>query len=57
MPLTPEGTQVVASLAQRYGLSVDAVTTMLQAVMLGGGTMAQFNHPELGGAGVSIMLQ
>lgn len=51
MQLTPEGTQIVANLAQRYGLSVAAVTTMLQAVMLGGGNMAQFNHPELGGSG------
>jgi hypothetical protein len=51
MQLTPEGTRIVANLAQRYGLSVDAVTTMLQAVMLGGGNMAQFNHPEFGGSG------
>jgi len=50
-PLTPEAQQVINNLAQRYGLSVDAVTTLLQAVVQGQGTMAQFNHPELGGGG------
>ncbi len=29
----------------------DAVITLLYAVMNGNGTMAQFNHPELGGGG------
>jgi Short C-terminal domain len=49
--LTPAGNQAVQSLAQRYGVSVDAVSTLLTAVSLGGGTMAQFYHPELGGGG------
>jgi hypothetical protein len=38
-------------LAQRYGVSVDAVRTLLFAVAAGGGTLAQFYHPELGGSG------
>jgi hypothetical protein len=49
--LTPAGQQAVQNLAQRYGVSVDAVTTLLNAVNAGGGTMAQFYHPELGGGG------
>lgn len=51
MQLTPEGSQVIADIAQRHGLSVDAVLTMLQAVINGGGNAAQFSHPELGGSG------
>ena len=49
--LTPKGDQVIQDLAQRYGVSVDAVRTLLFAVSAGGGTLAQFNHPELGGGG------
>ncbi|MFI4980835.1 MAG: SHOCT domain-containing protein [Nevskiales bacterium] len=50
-PLTPAGNQAVQDLSQRYGISADAVRTMLFAVSAGGGTMAQFYHPELGGGG------
>ncbi|MFO1112356.1 MAG: SHOCT domain-containing protein [Rhodospirillales bacterium] len=49
--LTPEGQRIVEGLARRYGFSNDAVTVMLQAVAAGGGTMAQFDHPEFGGMG------
>jgi hypothetical protein len=49
--LTPAGSQAVHDLAQRYGVSIDAVTTLLFAVSAGGGTMAQFYHSELGGGG------
>lgn len=49
--LTPEGQQVVNDLAQRYGLSNDAVTHMLISVINGNGSMAQFGHPEFGGGG------
>lgn len=49
--LTPAGQQAVQNLAQRYGVSVDAVSTLLAAVAAGGGSMAQFYHPELGGGG------
>jgi len=51
MQLTPQGTQIIEDIARRYYVSVDAVMTMLHAVNNGGGTMAQFNHPEFGGAG------
>lgn len=49
--LTPQAEREVASLAQRYGVSTDAVATLLDAVARGGGSMAQFNHPDLGGYG------
>lgn len=49
--LTPAGEQAVQSLSQRYGVSTDAVRTLLDAVNRGGGTMAQFWHNELGGGG------
>jgi hypothetical protein len=49
--LTSQGEQAVADLSARYGVSTDAVRTMLEAVRLGNGTMAQFSHPELGGRG------
>ncbi len=48
---TSQGEQAIRDLAYRYGLSQDAVTTMLYAVQRGNGTMAQFSHPELGGMG------
>jgi hypothetical protein len=49
--LTDYGQNAINNLAQRYGVSNDAVTTLLYAVMNGNGTMAQFYHPELGGGG------
>jgi hypothetical protein len=51
MKLTPDGQRVVDELAQRYGISSGAVMTMLQAVVNGNGSMAQFSHPEFGGSG------
>ena len=48
---TDQGWQKILDLSQRYGVSTDAVTSMLQSVMNGNGTMAQFYHPELGGGG------
>lgn len=50
-PLSPAGRQAINDLAQRYGFSPDAVTSMLDAVINGNGGMAQFNHPEFGGSG------
>jgi hypothetical protein len=44
-------TQDVAKLAQRFGVSQSAVETLATAVQRGHGTMAQFDHPELGGMG------
>jgi hypothetical protein len=49
--LTGEGTQKVEELATRHNLSASAVKTLLDAIRAGGGRMAQFNHPELGGMG------
>jgi hypothetical protein len=51
MQLTHQGSQIVEEIARRYYVSVDAVMTLLDAVNNGGGTMAQFSHPEFGGAG------
>lgn len=50
-PLTDRGWQKVTELSQRYGVSTDAVMNLLQAVVNGNGTMAQFYHSELGGGG------
>jgi hypothetical protein len=49
--LTDQGSKKINDLARRYGVSVDAVMTLLQALMNSNGTMAQFDHRELGGAG------
>lgn len=53
--LTDQGLRIVNDLAQRYGVSSDAVMTMLDAVIRGNGTMAQFSHSELGGSGQWMM--
>jgi len=49
--LTNVGENLVNNIASRYQLSFDAVVHMLVAVNNGGGSMAQFNCPELGGSG------
>lgn len=49
--LTPEGQNLVNDLSNRYNLSQEAVIHMIGAVNNGGGSMAQFNCPELGGSG------
>jgi len=49
--LTPEGQQIINNIAQRYNFSPDAVFSLLQSVINGNGSMAQFNHPEFGGSG------
>jgi hypothetical protein len=41
----------VAEIAQHHGFSSDAARALVEAIRQGGGTMAQFNHPELGGMG------
>ncbi len=50
-PLSPAGQQAINDLAQHHGFSPAAVLNMLEAVINGGGGMAQFNHPEFGGSG------
>jgi hypothetical protein len=49
--LTHAAEQLVSNLADRYRVSTDAVKALLAAVINGGGAMAQFYHPELGGNG------
>ncbi|MBV8096321.1 MAG: SHOCT domain-containing protein [Acetobacteraceae bacterium] len=49
--LTPDAQQEITRLAQRHGFSADAVLSMLNAMINGNGTMAQFNHREFGGPG------
>jgi hypothetical protein len=49
--LSPAGQQVIAEIAQRHGFSIDAVLAMLDAVINGNGSMAQFNHYEFAGSG------
>jgi hypothetical protein len=39
----------IAELAARHGVSEGAVRVVLEALRSGGGTMAQFSHPEFGG--------
>ena len=43
--------QNMNAIANRYGISVNAVTDLTQALMRSNGTMAQFNISELGGGG------
>ncbi|MEO1652512.1 MAG: SHOCT domain-containing protein [Bacteroidota bacterium] len=49
--LSSLGNQKISEFAQKYGISEDAVRTLMYAVQMGNGSMAQFNHPELGGMG------
>lgn len=41
----------IAEIAERHGFSTDAARAIAEALRHGGGHMAQFNHPELGGMG------
>ena len=50
-PLTPDGEKIAGDLALRHGFSVAAVTQMMNAVLHGNGSMAQFSHSEFGGSG------
>lgn len=49
--LSSAGQQAIHDVAQRHGFSFDAVATMLDAVVQGNGSMAQFNHFEFSGSG------
>lgn len=51
MQLTPEGRKRIQEIARRNQVSAEAVTTLLEAVVQGNGTMAQFSIAELGGVG------
>lgn len=41
----------IGPIAERHGFTEDAGVHMLKALAQGGGRMAQFNHPALGGMG------
>ena len=49
--LSSSGQQAVNDIAQRHGFSPEAVASMLESVINGNGSMAQFNHPEFSGSG------
>ena len=49
--LTLEGQNLVNNLSNKYNLSTDTIIYMIGSVNNGGGTMAQFSSPELGGSG------
>ncbi|KAB0678061.1 SHOCT domain-containing protein [Aureimonas leprariae] len=46
-----EEMEKVRHIAERHGFGEDAGRVMALAIAAGGGSMAQFNHPELGGMG------
>ena len=49
--LSNSGQQTVNAIAQKHGFSADAVASMLESVINGNATMAQFNHREFSGSG------
>lgn len=49
--LSPGGQQAIDDMARRHGFSADAILSMLESVINGNGSMAQFNHPEFSGSG------
>ena len=49
--LTQQGTAELARVAQNNDVTIEAAQTVLEALLRGGGTQAQFSHPELGGMG------
>ena len=49
--LSPAGQQAIDDIAQRHGFSVDATLSMLDSVIHGNGSQAQFTHPEFSGSG------
>jgi hypothetical protein len=47
MPISEDG--FISRVAIRHSISPDAVRTILRALRSGGGSMAQFSHPDFGG--------
>lgn len=43
--------EALGALAQKHGFSIPAVAVMRAALTRGNGSLAQFDHPEFGGAG------
>ena len=48
---TSEGQRILEDIAARHQVSADAALTLARALARGGGSQAQFDHPELGGMG------
>ena len=46
-----EARQAISAIASKHGFGVEAASAMAEAIVAGGGGMAQFGHPELGGMG------
>jgi hypothetical protein len=49
--LTDQGLEKINELSRRYGVSTNAVMTLLQSLLNSNGSMAQFDHREFGGSG------
>ena len=49
--LSANGQQLINDIAARHGFSVDGTLAMLDAVINGNGSMAQFSHPDFSGSG------
>jgi hypothetical protein len=49
--LSPSGQHAISEISQRHGFSAHAVLSMLESVINGNGSMAQFSHPEFSGSG------
>ncbi|MEY2686269.1 MAG: hypothetical protein RL375_467 [Pseudomonadota bacterium] len=49
--LSPAGQATIDDIARRHGFSPDATLSMLESVINGNGSMAQFSHPEFSGSG------
>jgi hypothetical protein len=49
--LSHSGQQAINEISQRHGFSANAVLSMLESVINGNGSMAQFSHPEFSGSG------
>ncbi len=51
LEMSAEEKRIIEDAAKKHGVSSDAIATLINALIAGGGRMAQFNHPELGGMG------
>src|SRR5258708_23740162 len=49
--LAAEGARILAEVAKRHGVRLEAARALLGALVEGHGRQAQFNHAELGGMG------
>ncbi|SHG04548.1 Short C-terminal domain-containing protein [Kaistia soli DSM 19436] len=49
--LSSTGRRILDGISERYGISQDAAEVLIAALVAGGGSQAQFSHPDLGGMG------